>query len=74
MPADSAIVQRRNLVLELLADDPSRRVLTGEHVHDRGLPRGQEEPLVSSRRRPGALAAPHFVWYVREELRERALR
>ena len=30
VPADSAIYQRRNLVLSLLADDPTRRVLSGD--------------------------------------------
>ena len=38
VPADSAIVPRRNLILDLLANDPTRRELTGWHLHPRGLP------------------------------------
>ena len=39
VPADSAIVQRRNLVLRLLADDASRRVLSGDQYSRDRVPR-----------------------------------
>jgi membrane peptidoglycan carboxypeptidase len=71
VPADSAIVQRRNLVLQLLADDPSRRVLSGDTYDRERFLSAMEEPLVLEVKGIPAWKAPHFVWYVRDELAEK---
>jgi len=72
VPADSAIVQRRNLVLELLARDPARRELTGSTYSTEDFEAAKAEPLViQPQTGQSRWKAPHFVWYVREELRER---
>ena len=70
VPADSAIVQRRNLVLRLLADDPTRRVLSGDTYSAQDYRDAMSEPLILRDQSQPAWKAPHFVWYVREELRE----
>jgi penicillin-binding protein 1A len=46
VPADSAIVQRRNLVLRLLADDPTRRVLSGDTYSAQDYRDTMSEPLI----------------------------
>ena len=68
VPADSAIVQRRNYILRLLAEDPSR-------LHQSGSTYSRQDFLDAIRRsgrrgrtRRRARPAPHFVWYVRDEL------
>jgi membrane peptidoglycan carboxypeptidase len=71
VPADSAIVQRRNLVLRLLADDASRRVLSGDRYDRQDFLDAIDEPLVLDPRSIPAWKAPHFVWFVREELAEK---
>ena len=55
----------------LLADDPTRRVLSGDQYSTPGLPRRHAMSRSSSRdQSQPAWKAPHFVWYVREEMRE----
>jgi len=70
VPADSAIVQRRNLVLRLLADDATRRVLSGGTYSRQDYLDAMREPLIIRDQSQPAWKAPHFVWYVREEVRE----
>ena len=71
VPADSAIVARRNLVLDLLANDPTRRELTGGTYSTEDFEAAKAEELVLSPQGQPAWRAPHFVWFVREELRQR---
>ena len=70
VPADSAIVQRRNLVLDLLANDPTRREMAGDTYSTQDYLDAKREGLVIVPQRQLPWKAPHFVWYVREELRE----
>jgi membrane peptidoglycan carboxypeptidase len=68
VPADTSVVQRRNYILELLRTDPTRRVLTGGTYSDADFVAAESEPVVIT---PTALPqwkAPHFIWYVRDEL------
>jgi membrane peptidoglycan carboxypeptidase len=67
---DTAIYQRRNLVLRLLADDPTRRVLSGDKYSSQDYRDAMREPLIIVDQRGRRWQAPHFVWYVREELRQ----
>ena len=71
VPADAAIVRRRNLVLDLLANDATRRELTGDTYSRDDFLAAQEEELVLVPQGQPAWRAPHFVWYVRDELRQR---
>ena len=70
VPADAAITQRRNLVLRLLAEDPTRRVLSGDTYSAQDYRDAMSEPLIVRPQSQPAWKAPHFVWYVREELRQ----
>ncbi len=70
VPANSAIVQRRNLVLDLLLQDPTRRVLSGDSYSDQDFRDAMAEPLLVKPQSQLAWKAPHFVWYVRDELRQ----
>ena len=68
VPADTDVVQRRNYILELLRTDPTRRALTGNTYSDADFVAAEAEPVVIT---PTALpqwTAPHFIWYVRDEL------
>ena len=68
VPEDSPIVQRRNYLLGLLASDPSRRVLTGSTFRTEDFQAAMREPVVISDLGLPDWRAPHFVWFVREEL------
>ncbi len=68
--SDAAIYKRRNLVLRLLADDPTRRVLSGSRYSTQDYRAAMNEPLVIVNQSQPAWKAPHFVWYVRDELRD----
>ncbi len=70
VPSDTAIYQRRNLVLRLLANDPTRRVLTGDTFTTADYQAAMEEPLIIVKQRQPAWKAPHFVWYVQDELKQ----
>jgi membrane peptidoglycan carboxypeptidase len=70
VPADSPIVQRRDLVLRLLADDPTRRVLSGDRYSTADYEAAMDEPLIIRAQTSPSWKAAHFVWYVREELRQ----
>ena len=70
VPADSAIYQRRNLVLQLLADDPTRRVLSGGTYSTQDYLDAMSEPMVIVAQKASEWKAPHFVWYVLDELTE----
>jgi len=70
VPADSPIVLRRNLVLDLLANDSTRRVLSGNEFSRSQFLEAKNDVLWVKDQSASAWSAPHFVWYVREELRE----
>ncbi len=70
VPSDSAIYQRRNLVLSLLAQDATRRVLSGDQYTTQDYRDAMAEPLIVVPQSQPAWKAPHFIWYVREEMRE----
>jgi penicillin-binding protein 1A len=70
VPSDSPIYQRRNLVLGLLADDPTRRVLSGDRYSTQDYRDAMREPLIIEEQEQSAWRAPHFVWYVQDELKD----
>ncbi len=70
VPADSAIVRRRNLVLELLASDPSRKVISGNQYSTAQIEAAKDDVLSIVPQTASRWQAPHFVWYVREEMRK----
>ncbi len=64
-----AIVARRNYILELLANDPPRRVLTGDAYTSEELLAARNEAIVLAPQvRAQQWRAPHFVWAVRRQL------
>jgi peptidoglycan glycosyltransferase len=69
VPPESPVVQRRNYILRLLADDPSRRVLSGDTHTAQDFRDAMEEPVVLVDQTPRNWRAPHFVWAVREQVR-----
>ena len=68
VPEDSAIYQRRNLVLQLLADDPTRRELSGDTYSTQDYLEAMNEPLIIVEQSAVEWKAPHFVWYVIDEM------
>ncbi len=71
VPADSEVVLRRNYILELLRTDPSRRVLTGTTYSDADYVAAKAEPVIINVQSLPQWKAPHFVWYVRDELAQK---
>ena len=67
VPADSAIVARRNLVLDRMIES---RVLTRDTITDAELEAAKAEPVVLAPQRAANWRAPHFVWQVRHQLGE----
>ncbi len=68
VPADSPIVQRRDYILRLLADDPSRLHESGTTYARQDFLDAIDDPVVIVSQVARATRAPHFVWYVREQL------
>jgi membrane peptidoglycan carboxypeptidase len=68
VPETATVVQRRNYILQLLADDPSRRPQSGDTYTRQDFLDAQQEPVVLASQSTRATRAPHFVWYVREQL------
>jgi peptidoglycan glycosyltransferase len=66
VPAASDIVQRRNRVLELMAD--GRTPLSEMTWTAAQLAAAKAEPVILVSQATANLIAPHFVWAVREEL------
>jgi membrane peptidoglycan carboxypeptidase len=71
VPADSEVVLRRNYILDLLATDPSRRVLTGDTYSAADFAAAKAEPVIINIQSLPQWKAPHFVWYVRDELTQK---
>ena len=69
VPPDSAIVQRRNQILELLAD--GRTVLSKDQYSPADLRAATAEPVILARQTTPRWLAPHFVWAVQQELADR---
>jgi membrane peptidoglycan carboxypeptidase len=67
VPADTDIVRRRNLVLDLLAE-PDRRPLSGDEYDAAEIEAATEEEVVLAPQTQDRWLAPHFVWQVRDEL------
>jgi peptidoglycan glycosyltransferase len=70
VPADTDIVKRRNYILQLLAQDPSRRVLSKGEYTTADFVAAQQEPLVVRDKALPNWRAPHFIWFVREQLKD----
>jgi peptidoglycan glycosyltransferase len=67
-PVNIRIVERRNHVLDLLRDDPTRRVLTGDTYSAEDFEAAKSEPIELTPQQVQQWKAPHFVWAVRDEL------
>ncbi|MGI8929406.1 MAG: transglycosylase domain-containing protein, partial [Candidatus Limnocylindrales bacterium] len=67
------IVYRRNQILQQMADDQSRLVLTDGQVTREQLLAAKQEPIILSPQTPEIRQwlAPHFIWALREELATR---
>jgi membrane peptidoglycan carboxypeptidase len=65
VPQTSAIVQRRNLVLESMK---TRSVLSGKNHSEADYTAAKSEPVVLAPQVLPQWKAPHFVWQVREQL------
>ena len=66
VPPDSPIVQRRNLVLDLMAR--GRTPLTEGTFTAEDFERAKAEPVILAAQRSSQWKAPQFVWQVRKEL------
>src|SRR5262245_20580524 len=67
VPADSTVVQRRNQILTLMAEDGRTPMSDGQYSSDELLA-ARDEPVVLVRQTNERWKAPHFVWRVRDEL------
>ena len=72
VPLDESIpiVARRNFILEQMASDPTRLVLTGGQYTPEQLRAAKKEPIILTPQAPELQQwlAPHFIWALREEL------
>jgi membrane peptidoglycan carboxypeptidase len=71
LDTDIPIVARRNYVLDLLATDPTRRVLTGNQYGARDFEAAKNERIALTPQARAQFRAPHFIWAVRAELADR---
>jgi membrane peptidoglycan carboxypeptidase len=67
VPADSTVVQRRNQILTLMAEDDRTPMSDGQYT-DEELLAARDEPVLLVRQTTARWLAPHFVWRVRDEL------
>ena len=78
VPLDTGlpIVERRNYVLQTLADNPDRRVLTGDTYTAADFEAAMNEAIILApqERQQNQWLAPHFIWALRDELAERGRR
>ncbi len=69
------VVERRNYILDLLANDPDRRVLTGNQYGAQDFENAKSEPIIlapqDTQQALQQWLAPHFVWAVRDELAQK---
>jgi membrane peptidoglycan carboxypeptidase len=66
VPPETEIVQRRNLVLDLLAE--GRTPVSGHQSRAADVEAATADPLVLAPQTETRWIAPHFVWAVRDEL------
>src|SRR5262249_15003486 len=66
VPADKTVVQRRNQILDLLAD--RRTPMSGDQYRAADCESAKDEPVVLASQATPNWIAPHFVWAVRDEL------
>ncbi len=77
VPLDAGlpVVERRNYILDLLANDPTRRVLTGDKYNAQDFENAKSEPIILApqdvQQQQQQWLAPHFVWTVRNELAQK---
>lgn len=69
VPDDTAVVQRRNTILDFLA--AGRTPMSGEQYSSADLRAGENEEVKLTSQATPHWVAPHFVWAVRDELTER---
>jgi membrane peptidoglycan carboxypeptidase len=67
VPADSTVVQRRNQILTLMAEDDRTPMSDGQFTSEQLLA-ARDEPVVLVPQTNERWKAPHFVWRVRDEL------
>ncbi len=67
-------MQRRNYILRLLAEDPSRLHQSGSTYSRQDFLDAIEEPVVLASQTSRPARAPHFVWYVRDQLTDGPVR
>ena len=69
------VVERRDYILDLLANDPTRRVLTGNQYGAQDFENAKSEPIYlasqDTQQQQQQWLAPHFVWTVRDELAQK---
>lgn len=72
VPLDAGlpIVERRNYVLQTLADYPDRRILTTDLYTAEDFLAAMDEPIILApqERQLNQWLAPHFIWSLRDEL------
>jgi membrane peptidoglycan carboxypeptidase len=69
VPDDSPIVQRRNQILDLMAD--GRTPLSGTRFSQADFEQAKTEPVILAPQATPQWVAPHFVWAVQQELAEK---
>jgi membrane peptidoglycan carboxypeptidase len=67
VPADTTVVQRRNQILELMANG-DRTPRSGDQYTRQDFLDAIEEPVVLVPQTTARWKAPHFIWRVRDEL------
>ncbi len=68
VPDTTEVVARRNYILDLLANDAERRVLSGSLHTTADWQAAKDEPVVLASQASPLWRAPQFVWQVRSEL------
>jgi membrane peptidoglycan carboxypeptidase len=69
VPPDTKVLQRRDQILELMADEEEdRRPMSGDEYTDAEILAYQGEPVTLASQASPRWRAPHFVWAVRDEL------
>ncbi len=69
VPDDSAIVVRRNQILDLLA--AGRTTLSGDRYSAADFAAAKQEPVIVAKQVTPNWIAPHFVWAVQKELADK---
>ena len=69
VPEDTIVVERRNQILDLLAE--GRTPMSKDQYSARDFTAAKNEPVVLASQVTPRWTAPHFVWAVRDELAQR---